>query len=434
MDVRSTLTAVAICTGLILAPGAASVSVVYTDSGNVWTASPDGSTKKQVTANGSGAIPWVAASQADSGRILAFLKAGNSSSMTYLNPDGSVITSGITPVESCDLGIIGPRSSRMSADGSLALFDYGCQRGVAYNFRTDPFTVVTSTARVSSVGAVLLDGWNGSFVPSSASAGEASDRVLVSSLLGSGIFEYVMTAPPTDQQVLQAAAGGQIWSADVSRDGTRLVGDVTSAGGVEELFVYGLAVPRRPGAGFTSGCRLATGPNPSQPNFSPDGTMVAWSDDQGAKVAAITSIAGSTQSLPPCGMGPTVTLSATGRQPVFSGAAPPVAAVAGSGGPGSAGQAAPATPKLAVAAPRAIGRSALRTRGLRVSTRCTAACTVRAILRVGSRVVARASVRLRRAGTARLVLRARIPARTRSVTVAVTRSGIRGTKVVRVTG
>jgi hypothetical protein len=433
--------ACALALACALAPAAASgASVVYTDASNVWTAAPDGSVKRQVTTNGTTTVPWVAASQADTGRILAFLRAGNSSSMTYMNPDGSTITSGITPVESCDLGIIGPRSSRMTADGSLALFDYGCQRGVAYNFRTDPFTVVSSTARVSSVGSVLLDGWNGSFVPGTAGQGQASDRVLVSSLLGSGIFEYTMSAPPTNQLVLQPAAGGQLWSVDVSRDGTRLVGDVTSAAGTEELFVYGLAVPRSPGAGFTSGCRLVTGPNPSQPNWSPDGAMVAWSDEQGAKVAAVTSIAGSVQSPPPCGMGPTTVISSTGRQPVFSNApAPaPLAAPAPAPAPdagsanGSGGGA--AASRVSIAAPRAMSRSAIRKRGIAVSTRCPAACSVRGTMVAGRKVIARGSVRLRRAGRATVRLRARVPARVKVVTVTLTRAGRTGSRAVRVTG
>lgn len=411
---------------------ASAASVVYTDANNVWLASPDGAVKRQVTVNGTADVKWVAASQADTGKILAFLKAGNASTMTYMNPDGSTVTSGLTPVQVCDLGIGGPMHSRLSADGSLAVYDYFCQRGVFYNYRTDPFTVVSSTARVSEIGSVTLDGWNPSFIPGTAGGGQASDRVLVSTLSGSGIFEYTMTAPPSDRQVLQAANNGEIWSADVSRDGTRLVGDVTSGAGAEELFAYTLAVPRDPGAGFTAGCRIPTGPRPSQPNWSPDGSMVAWSDDEGAKVAAITSLAGSVQSPPACGMGPVTVLSRTGIDPVFSNAAAPVPPASPPAG-GAAAGGVPA-PALAMSAPGAMSRAAIRSRGITVSTRCPSACTVTATLRAGSRTLARGTTRLRKAGMARVKLRARVPRKVKTVTVTMTRAGVTGTKVVRVTG
>jgi hypothetical protein len=405
---------------------ASAASVVYTDANNVWVASPDGSAKRQVTTNGTPDVKWVAASQADTGKILAFLKAGSNSTMTYMNPDGATIASGLTPVQSCDLGISGPMHSRLSPDGSLAVYDYFCQRGVYYGYSTDPFTVVTGTARVSDIGSVTLNGWNPSFIPGTTGPGQASDKLLVSSFLGTGIFEYTMTAPPTDRPVLEGAAGGGIWSADVSRDGTRLVGDVTSASGVEELFAYTLSVLRDPGAGFSAGCRIPTGPRPSQPNWSPDGGMVAWSDAEGVKVATVLSLAGSVASPPACGMGAVTVLSASGINPVFSNAAAPTPAGAGGGAPTASG--------LAVTIPRSISRSALRTRGLRISTPCPAACTVRATLRASSGVLARGRAILRRKGTARIVLKARVPAKTRSVTVTVTRAGLTGTRTVKVTG
>jgi hypothetical protein len=59
---------------------------------------------------------------------------------------------------------------------------------------------------------------------------------------------------------------------------------------------------------------------------------------------------------------------------------------------------------------------------------------VRATLRAGAKVVARGSSRLKRKGTARIRLKARVPAKVKTVTVTVTRAGATGTRVVRVTG
>ncbi len=412
---------------------AAGVSVVYTDAANVWVASQDGAVKRQVTTNGSASVPWVAASQADSGKILAFLRAGSSSSMTYMNPDGSIITSGITPVATCDVAINGPFHSRLSADGTFAVYDYFCLRGVFYNWRTDPFTVVTSTARVSSIGSVTFDGWNPAFVPGTAGGGQVTDQVLNSTLGGSYLQRYTLISPPVVANVIQPNAGGYVWSADVSRDGSRLAGVEDPGDGTTGVFVYAFATRRDVASGFTSGCRVATGPNPSQPNWSPDGTRLAWSDDQGAKVASITYVAGSSASPPACGIGPVTVLSATGRQPVFSDAPAPGPAAPPGGGGASAGGGTVA-PTLAMAAPGSISRAAIRSRGITVTTRCPAACRVQGTMRAGSRVIARGSVRLRRAGVARVTLRARVPSRTRSVTVSLTRAGATATKVVRVTG
>lgn len=410
---------------------AAGVSVVYTDAANVWVASQDGAVKRQVTTNGSATVPWVAASQADTGKILAFLRAGSSSSMTYMNPDGSIITSGITPVATCDVAINGPFHSRLSADGAFAVYDYFCLRGVFYNWRTDPFTVVTSTARVSSIGSVTFEGWNPSFVPGTAGGGQVTDQVINSTLGGSHLQRYTLVSPPVVANVIQPNAGGYVWSADVSRDGSRLAGVEDPGDGATGLFVYALAAPRDVASGFTSGCRVATGPNPTQPNWSPDGARLAWSDDQGAKVASITYVAGSAATPPACGVGPVTVLSATGQQPVFSNAPPPAAAPTGGGAAGGGG--APA-PGLAIAAPGSLSRTAIRARGITVTTRCPAACRVQGTMRAGTRIIARGSATLRRAGVARVTLRGRVPSRTRSVTVTLTRAGAIATKVVRVTG
>src|SRR4051812_18633821 len=94
---------------LLIAPAVANAdSIVYIDQGNVWSASPDGARKVQLTTGGQ----WHSPTQADDGTIAAVQGTGP---ITVMARDGRVLHTITTPTtKSGDGGTFAPRPVNLS--------------------------------------------------------------------------------------------------------------------------------------------------------------------------------------------------------------------------------------------------------------------------------------------------------------------------------
>ena len=106
----------------LIAPAAANAdSIVYIDQGNVWSASPDGARKVQLTTGGS----WHSPTQADDGTIAAVQGTGP---ITVMARDGRPLRTITTPedTKSGDGGTFAPRPVQLSfsPDGSKIAYAY----------------------------------------------------------------------------------------------------------------------------------------------------------------------------------------------------------------------------------------------------------------------------------------------------------------------
>ncbi len=146
--VRATVLAAGLA--CIAAPTAMADSIVYVDGGNVWSATPDGSHKVQLTDGGN----WHSPTQADDGTIAAVQGTGP---IQGSGNDGRPIrTIETATAPSGDGGTFAPRPVELafSPDGTkIAYLDDATGAGDVYTMNAD------GTGRALRYGDANGDGW-----------------------------------------------------------------------------------------------------------------------------------------------------------------------------------------------------------------------------------------------------------------------------------
>ena len=103
-------------------------SLVYIKDGNVWIATPDGTTKRQVTTDGTPDAPYYSPSQADDGTIFA----GGGSRIYRMNQAGALVGPPIPTLVSDkppNVYAAGPFNPRVSPDGATVAYWIGLIAG-----------------------------------------------------------------------------------------------------------------------------------------------------------------------------------------------------------------------------------------------------------------------------------------------------------------
>lgn len=423
--------AVATALAAVASPAAAHAdAIAYTDGGNVWVASPDGSVKKQLTTNGTpDGVRYFGPSQADNGRISVIFGAGVGKSsypnIQVLSAEGKLEKTGLLQMQTC--GAFGANPSafgntRMSPQGDAILYDYICTNTGQVGGGTAGTEVYTAVTSGTSPGGAIRDELRaaGGYLPTwlDRKNGEFND-VLATDQYGRWLGTLALRAPLEWTPAFIANPGFTLGGGSFSRTNNVFVYEIT-ADDIEDhlLGAVRLDGDLAPGVRSLGECIIASSPETMNPSVSPDGSRVAWSDNGGAKVATLTIPQDATGK--PCGGdGSVTTLSRTGTNPVFSAATAPT-----SGGSKTA---------LSVKGPSKATRAQVR-KGLSFSTGCTKKCSVKATMSADGNTVARASKKLGRRGTAKLKLRATLAAGVTSVTVVISNGGKSATRTVTVSG
>jgi hypothetical protein len=390
------------------APPARAASIVYADKGNVWVATPDGTVNRQFTTDGTEETPpgsdasqreklvgpYHHPSADDSGRIMAMRNRYNAEGThrswfwKFMAPDGTHVASNIVSMYQCGsaTGPLGPFDARVDRAGGLVAFSFYCNgRMVGLNPTTTWLQDAPEWSPFESPGWV--------------------DNRLIASRSG---VSYVQDASPqgplTDSwSPWVSDDSGSIGRVDVARAGGKLLVEVTVGETRRlEFGTYSGGIPDSTD-GQTK-CTLATAADPESASWSPDGTMVAWQDAGGVKVAPAPDLsspqnaAGQTCVLPAA---PRV-LSATGSHPVFTAytyaKAAPEAGGGGGGQPGGgSGPGGGAPGKLAGTLPPALKASALA-KGVRLSVKTPGAGRLAAKATVPAAVARRLGLKARGKG------------------------------------
>jgi hypothetical protein len=383
---------------LALPAVASADSIVYIDQGNVWSATPDGARKLQLTTGGG----WHSPTQADDGTLAAVRGTGP---IVVMARDGKPLRTITTqPARSGDGGTFAPRPVELSfsPDGSKIAYAY-----LAYSCppASSCGSIQRSTfyTRADVTQATLIDTYGNQF---SVADPEwvTNDRTLVFGGYGSQVSIDDL-GPGDYSQKPWMVPNGDMGDGEVTRDGRRLA--VTSEYGADKKLAFfavtGDIKSELPPAYPDFACSTTGGDERfGDPSWSPDGSGLAYESSAGIETTRFTQFGAGL-----CETGDDRVLSATGSEPDWGPADPPAAAYtppapAPGHGPGTtpAPRTTPA-PKPTSAASFAtlkVTGKALR-KGLAVKVTVPAAGKVSIAATVAGKKVAGGSTTAKQAGT-----------------------------------
>jgi hypothetical protein len=316
----------ALVVALAVAAPASASSVAYIDGYNLWYSSPDGSRKVQITSGGTEDASWQVPSMGRDGKTVVVhrdtFEGGAKRPVLYLyGPDGKLVKSNVMPVDSGALGgAVYPIGLDMDWNSNAVAYGYQyCGWACQSTYKGYWLTFSDNQGAYPSNPQGASDAFNPTFY---------GTRV-VSSDSGGNIFVQpdVPEAPFTNayQGWLSHAEGFYLSRVEVSPANRQLSIEWLQDGGGKGISIaqHGGTVP----SDLVGGCDLQTAANPTGLTFSPDGSQMAWRDDEGIKVAGVPNLAAGTDL---CTLSaPAHVISTTGRQPSFGGA--DVSAVSGGG-------------------------------------------------------------------------------------------------------
>ena len=330
---------------LALPAVASADSIVYIDQGNVWSASPDGARKVQLTTGGG----WHSPTQADDGTVAAVQGTGP---IVVMAPDGRPLHTITTPMaRSGDGGTFAARPVQLSfsPDGSklaYAYLAYSCPPASSCGSiqRSTFYTAAGVTE------ATPIDVYGNQF---SVSDPEwvSNSRTLVFGGFGSQVSIDDL-GPGDYSQKAWMVPNGDMGDGEVTRDGKRLA--VTADYGANKKLAFyavkGDVKTEFPPEFPDPACSTTGGDERfGDPSWSPDGSGLAYESSAGIETTRFTQFGADL-----CATGDDRILSATGSEPDWGPADPPAAAyvppapqvpATPSSGPAAGPAPAPATPR-----------------------------------------------------------------------------------------
>jgi hypothetical protein len=451
LAVRSTLIAILVL--LTTAPAAGAASIAYIDGGDVWLSSLDGTRKVRLATpvvNSAGETEnWLAVAASDGGRIVAARNVpGRISRFSWFKvwePNGASTVEGPLNAPSGWIVYVYPLGFDVTADGNHMVYGYsnsssccpisfgqGTYVRPVTNSLLDPIQVPGEHPTLFGSRMVSHSGTTVSVQGTSAPP-YGSDFTPWIDVSGTGL----------ELRRTDVAANGQLAALELEQ----WSGGSQTTGKIAVLATQGVDQPPT----FAVDCFVPTSGVATDVSLSPDATRIAWTDDQGLKVAGTPTTAADPCALssPPVVISPTASQGAIGGAdvtPFLPPSAQPPAADPPTGpptsGPPRTGGASHVT-----TVPRKVTTKALAsTKGVPIKVKVTRAGKIKISGRVPAKtlgrkgkpvVVATGSAAAKRAGTVTVRLRLTATARKRRnrlkgarMTLRVSHGGLSTTKRV----
>jgi hypothetical protein len=344
---RSTLIALLVL--LVTAPAAGAASIAYVDRGEVWLASLDGTQKVRLATpvvNSAGNTEkWLAVAAADNGRIVAVRnepgKISRSSWFKVWEPDGTSTVEGPLTSPSGWTVYVYPLGFDVTADGAHMVYGFSNSSGCCpISFAQGTYVRPVSN---SPLDPIVISGEEEPTLFGSRVIAHSGATVDVQSTAatpyGTDFAPWLdVSATGLELRRTDLAANGRLAALELEQwsSGTQTIGKigVVATQGVDEYPT------------FAVDCYLPASGVAKDASLSLDATRIAWTDDQGLKVAGTP-----TSAADPCVLtAPTVLISPTASQGAIGGAnmaaflpaVPPSGGLPSAGGPSpTAGGSAP---------------------------------------------------------------------------------------------
>ena len=402
----------------VAAPSAHAASVAYSEGGNIVLASPDGASKLALTTDGTPVAPYYTAAQSANGVTVAARQEQFDSMRAVLHAwsaaDGRETAANVMPRNALYTDTVMPIRLDIDAAGKTVAFGYStCGIGGCIN-RTNGYWLTFADHGPANPSSP--QGSTGLVAPS------FHGNRIVSSDTFKIMAQEAINAPFNDGHagwIDPGNAGARFWAAEVRPDGKAIALEFSAP---ETGFGVVLAAADGALGGATElKCFLPAAGDAQDVSWSPDGTMLAWADDEGVKVARAPDLSQPPAAGDECVLGsaPKV-LSATGVDPNFGGAdVPAMIAARGNGGGGQApdpGAGPDARPEpgagaVAVRVPKKVSVK----RGFKATVTAPAAGSVAAKLLRGRKVVGAGRATAAAAGPVKVKVKLRRGVRARSL-------------------
>ncbi len=372
--------------------------VAYIDGGHVQIAKLDGTKKVQLS---DGLAWWNAVAQSDTGGVLATKNEPGKISQFSLfqtwDASGNPARFGPLNHDASGASLAMPLTLELTASNGLMLYGYTAQFfGPPLTTRHGYYAQTTTTTGVFAPLNQTALRWP-------TLAGDrvvgTSDESTISVLNADQNFVGSETTLWPNIDVSGAGPGATLHRTSLSTNGTVLAAEVvfetdSSNGSYEQERI---AMIRTPGLGqepLPGDCWLPVAGKGTNPSVSQDGTLIAWKDDQGVKIAGVPDFSGAEL----CNLTrPPVVISATGSEPalgpidvdaIWAARNPALGAPAALGAPGN--PASVALVALSVTPPARVTAKALTdTRGITLTVATPVSGKVRVALTIQPRLVGR---------------------------------------------